>query len=56
MLSFQQLTQWEYKNASLAGAVLDGVIYKVLKPFNSKEIHHHLGLYIFHGLSQSPQV
>ena len=30
--------------------------YQGFKKFNPKEIHHHLGVYIFHGLSPSPQV
>ena len=42
--------------ASLAVSVPYGVCYKVFKPFNTKEIHNHFGLYIFHILSQSPQV
>ena len=53
---FQKLAQWENMKASLEGSVSDGVCYKGFKPFNPKEIHHHLGLYIFYELSQLPQV
>ena len=56
MMSFQKLVQWENMKASLAGEVPYGVCYKGFKPFNQNYIHHHLGLYIFYGLSPSPQV
>ena len=56
MLSFQQLAQWKNMKSSLAGAVPDSVCDKGFKPLNPKEIHHHVGLYISHGLSQSPEV
>ena len=56
MQSFQKLTQWKNMKASLAGVVPDDIYYKGFKPLNTKEIHHHVGLYIPHGLSQSPQV
>ena len=52
MLSFQKLAQWKNIKAPLAGEVPDGVCYKGFKPFNKKDIHHHLGPYILHGLSQ----
>ena len=56
MMSFQQLSQWENIMSSLSGAVPDGVFYKFFRPFNPNKIHHHLGLYIFHGISPSPQI
>ena len=56
MISSQQLAWWENIKALLARVVPDGVCYQVLKAFNTKYIHHYLGLYIFHVLSQSPQL
>ena len=40
--------------ALLAGVVPDSVCYQGFKIFNTKEIHHHLGLYIFHWLYKPP--
>ena len=42
--------------ASLAGSVLDGMFYKELKNFNPQDIHQHVGLYIFRGISPSPKL
>ena len=56
MLSFKKFAQWENMKASLSGAVPDSMCHKDFKPFNPKEIHHHLGLYILHGLSPQPEV
>ena len=56
MLSFQQLAQWENIKASLEGVVPDGVCYKGFKTFNTKDIRHHLGLFISHGIYPQPQL
>ena len=56
MISSQQLAWWEDIKALLARVVPDGVCYQVLKAFNTKYIHHYLGLYIFHGTPPLPQV
>ena len=45
------LAQWKIMKASLEGSVPDGVCYQGFKTFNTKEIHHHLGLYISHVIS-----
>ena len=43
-------------NASLARAVPDGVCYYYSKTFNPQEIHQHVVLYIFNGISPLPKL
>ena len=53
---FQQYVQWENIKASLEGEVPDVVFCQDLKTVNPKEIHQHVGFYIFHVISPSPQL
>ena len=53
-LSIKQLTKFTNAKALLAGA--GDTMYPDWKPFTTKEIKQHLGLYMLHGLSPSPRV
>ena len=55
-ISFELLTMWTNLKATLAGAGKGGTYYTVFTPFSVEEIRHHIGLYIFHGLSPSPMI
>ena len=56
MPPFQKFAQWENMKALLAGEVPYGVCCQEFKTFNPKDIRHYVVLYMFHGLSQPPQV
>ena len=43
-------------NTSLERSVPDGACYQELKIFNTPDIHHQVGLYIFHVIYPSPQL
>jgi hypothetical protein len=55
-ISIEQITKWTNLKATLAGAGPGGTTYTDFKPFTVKEIRRHLGLYVFNGLSPSPQL
>ena len=42
--------------AVLTNTGKDGVIYRDWKPFTSKELMKHIGVYFLQGVSPSPQV
>ena len=43
-------------NTSLAGAVPYGLCDQDFKKNNPKDIHQHVGIYVFHGISTLPQL
>ena len=47
--------KWTNQRATLDCAAL-GVEYNSFKPFTLEELMRHIGLYLLHGLSRSPQV
>ena len=50
------IKSWTNLRASFAGAGEKYGMYPNFQPFTMEEIMKHLGLYILHGLSPSPQV
>jgi hypothetical protein len=54
--SIHNMMQWTNLKAVLADAGSGGSYYPNFKPFKTKEIRQHLGLYILQGLSPSPQI
>jgi hypothetical protein len=48
--------QWTNLKAALADAGTGGSYYPDFKPFKTKELRQHLGLYVLQGLSPSPQI
>ena len=54
--SFQLLTKWTNIKASHAGAGEDGLCYKDFKPFTMEELRRHVGIYLWNGISPSPQI
>ena len=54
--SFELFTRWTNLKANLVGAGEGGTCYPDWQPFTARELRQHLGLYIFNGLSPSPQV
>ena len=53
---FLEIGKLKNNEASLAGAVPDGVFYQDLKTLNPQETHHNVGFYIFRGLSTSTKL
>ena len=53
MVSFELLTKWTNLKATFSGAGKGGTYYTDCVPFSGEEIHEHVGLYVFHGLSAS---
>eukprot|EP00957_Ditylum_brightwellii_P137649 10493169-Ditylum_brightwellii.AAC.1 len=49
--SFHLFTHWTNFKGTLAGAGKRGTCYLDFVPFTVKDLHQHIGLYIFHGLS-----
>jgi hypothetical protein len=55
LVTINEWTTYANKKAMLANAGVAGGVYKVWKPFPPKEVQQYLVLYIFQGLSPSPQ-
>ena len=56
VVSVVDFTSWTNTKAVMENAGPGGVLYPDFTPFSNDEVMQHLGLYILHGLSPSPQV
>ena len=52
--SFEKITRWTNHKAILAGA--GETTYKDFKPFTTREIRQHFGIYVLHGIQPSMRV
>jgi hypothetical protein len=56
LVTINEWTTYSNKKAMLANAGAAGGVYYDWKPFSPKEVQKFLALYIFQGLSPSPQM
>ena len=56
VFTLEEMTTWTNRKAYLSNAGEGGSNYSHWKPFSIDEVQKHLGIYIFNGLSPSPQV